>query len=477
MDNWKRSVALVGRPNVGKSRLFNRLVRKRISIVLDKPGVTRDVLSAPAPEGYNVLDTGGIGLPADQQSTTTELVEAVEEQVHFALQAASVVVFVVDGREGLNPIEEDIAEYLRRRKDGKVIIAVNKVDGPDARSRAEEFYGLGLGPVVEMSAEHNYGLDELRRYIAEALPAPDPEPVHTPETPVEPSPTAGKRRVNIAITGRPNVGKSSLANQLLKLERLVVSDTPGTTRDAVSLDLDYTTPEGKVLPFRLVDTAGLRPTRKVDDVVEYFSTLRTREAVESADVVFLLIDALDGITRQEKRLAGEFLDVGRPVIILVNKWDLARDKFREEPMEGYERFTDFKHAYEQSLRKELFFLPQTPVFFGSALEGFGLDEVLRTAVNLDQRARIQLPTGQLNRVISALFEKRPPRKLSGKRFRVYYAVQTGNLPFRIRLFCNQEFRLEDTYQRYLEHGLVDAFELQGCPIRFDLVGKPKPERK
>ena len=460
MENWKQSVALVGRPNVGKSRLFNRLVRKRVSIVFDKPGVTRDVISAPSPEGYTVLDTGGIGLP--EKGSPGDLLKAVDEQVAFALQAAAVVVFVVDAREGLNPIDEESAERLRKRG-GNVILAVNKVDGPDARTRSDEFFKLGLRPIFEISAEHNYGIADLISGIQAALPEVDLLETLEAEKP--------GRRINLCLAGRPNVGKSSRANRLLASDRLIVSSTPGTTRDAVDLDLDYLTPEGKTLQFRLTDTAGLRPTRKVDNSVEFFSSVRTRDAIERADVVFLLIDALDGITRQEKRLTGEVLETGKPLIVLVNKWDLAREQFKKEPIEGYESIKEFREAYEASLRKELFFIPRSPVFFGSATEGFGLDALLREADRLHKRAGKSLTTGQLNRAIQELVENRPPRKLQGKRFRIYYTVQTGNRPYRIRVFCNQEFRLEDTYSRYLEHGLIEAFDLAGCPVRFDLVGK------
>lgn len=460
MESWKRSVALVGRPNVGKSRLFNRLIKKRVSIVFDKPGVTRDVVSAVSPEGYTVMDTGGIGLP--EVGTPGDLLRAVDEQVAFALQAAAVVVLVVDAREGLNPIEEEIAEKLRKRG-GNVILAVNKVDGPEAKTRGDEFFKLGLRPMFEVSAEHNYGIEDLLAGIRAAFPEEDlVEKIEN-----EPK---GKR-INLCLAGRPNVGKSSLANRLLKSDRLIVSSTPGTTRDAVDLELDYQPPSGDPLYFRLTDTAGLRPNRKVDNSVEFFSSVRTRDAIDRADVVFLLIDALDGITRQEKRLTGEILESGRPLIVLVNKWDLARKQFEQEPMEGYEDINDFRKAYEASLRKELFFIPRAPVFFGSATEGFGLDALLKEAARLHERAGKNLSTGQLNRVIQELIEKRPPRKLQGKRFRIYYTVQTGTRPYRIRVFCNQEFRLEDTYARYLEHGLIEAFELEGCPIRFDLVGK------
>lgn len=453
-----RTVALVGRPNVGKSRLFNRLSRSRLAIVHDQAGVTRDVNSTVVNNHYNLLDTGGIGLVVDMDHE--KLIAAAEEQVWLAVEAADIICLVVDGREGLCPLDETLAERLRGS--GKaVILVVNKIDHEGMLDRIAEFEGLGFKNVIAVSAEHGMNASELERGIEElAGPAPESgeEPLH---------------RINLAFVGRPNVGKSSLCNYLLEDDRLVVSEVPGTTRDSVMLDMDYTTSDDKVMPFRLVDTAGLRRRKRVSHSIEYFSTLRTRSAIERADIVFMVIDAHQGVTRQDKALAGEIMDAGKSVVVLVNKWDLAIDQFRGDQPDGFENMDAFRKAYAQAALKELFFLPDSPVLFVSALRGFAMNRILRTARSLWETSGRQLSTPRINSLINALTEKRQPRFIDNKRFKIYYAVQTGNRPFRFRIFCNRATKLEDGYRRYLEHGFVRHFGLEGCPISFELKGKEK----
>ena len=480
---FARSVAIVGRPNVGKSRLFNRIVGKRVSIVHDRPGVTRDVVVADAPGGYVLMDTGGIGMtPA---MTPAAIQDATEQQAEFAIRAADLLLFVVDGREGSLPLDQTLAEKFRGM--GKTpVLVVNKLDLPAEQDVPPEFSRLGFSPVFGVSAEHGHGVGDLLEGVENLLPP-------APEVPAEPE----GRRVGIAFVGRPNVGKSSLCNRLLDAERLIVSDVPGTTRETVELDLDYPAPppedaepgtepadeplaetdsepaENGPEPwrFRLFDTAGLKRRKRVDSSLDYFSSLRTEQAIERADVVFLVLDAREGVTKQDKTLAGRIVEAGKGLAVLVNKWDVVLDGFRRDPLPGYEDEDAFRAAYEKSLRKELFHLPDSPVLFVSARTGYSVEDFLAAARDLDARMETALPTSPLNRFLGDLFEKRPPAMVKGKRFKLFYAVQVGVRPVRIKLFCNQGQRLEDPYRRYLEKGITSHFGLTGCPLKFILSGK------
>lgn len=454
------AVALVGRPNVGKSRLFNRLARRRTAIVHDQPGVTRDVNTTGVDNAFTLLDTGGLGLVAEPSHA--ELVAAAEAQVWLAVEAAQLICFVVDGREGLTALDEALAGQLRA-VDVPVWLVVNKIDSPEKTDTLDEFAQLGLGEAIPVSAEHGYGAEDLRERLL-AFVGPPQESADREAAEVA-------HRVRLAFIGRPNVGKSSLCNRLLNTERLVVSEVAGTTRDAVALDLDYAAPDGQRLAFQLVDTAGLRKRRRVDSVLEYFSTLRTRESLGAADVCLLVVDAIEGVGKQEQSLAGEVAEAGRCLIVLVNKWDLARERFEEDPPTNYPDEGAFRVAYAQAVRKELFFFPQCPVLFASAKTGEHLHETLQSAHSLHERSATRLPTPRLNALLHRLLEARSPRSLRGKRFKFYYAVQTGQRPIRIRLFCNRAPMLEDPYQRYLERALIEHFDLGGCPIQWELRGK------
>lgn len=455
MMQERRTVALVGRPNVGKSRLFNRLARKRLAIVHDQAGVTRDVNSHLVDEHYLLLDTGGIGLVVDMDHQ--QLVSAAEEQVWFAVQAADLICFVVDCREGLTTLDEVIAEKLRAS--GKAIqLVVNKVDNEGMVEQQAAFLPLGFGEGIGVSAEHGFNSWELEEAILDFV-GPAPEMV------------GESQRVKLAFVGRPNVGKSSLCNSLLDDERLVVSEVPGTTRDSVVLDLDYKGKDEREMHFRLVDTAGLRRRKRVSHSIEYFSTLRTREAIENADIVFLVIDSEAGVTRQDKALAGEILDAGKCVILLVNKWDLAIDRFRSGAVEGFEKIEDFRREYARAALEEIFFLPKSPVLFVSALRNFSIEKILRQARQVWETSGRELSTPKVNRLIMEMFKKREPRFQDNKRFKVYYGVQVGTRPFTFRLFCNRATKLEDGYRRYLQNGFIDHFDLAGCPVRFELRGK------
>lgn len=463
-----RIVAIVGRPNVGKSRLFNRLARKRISIVHDQPGITRDVISAEVADGaYTLLDTGGLGYKGSD--TPAALTRASEQQVEFAISAASLILFVVDGLGGVTALDEKIAGLLRRGRK-QVRLVVNKADFGDEKVALDEAYRLGFGEPLRVSAEHGRGEAELRAAIAEALgPAPEAggEPARSAADPL-----------CVCFIGRPNVGKSSLSNRLLKSDRLIVSEVPGTTRDAIELPFEFTGRDGRSYPFRLIDTAGIKAATKLASPVEYFSRLRSLDAIKKTDVVFLVLDALEGVTQQDKAIAGEAIKEGKPIVIVVNKWDLVKQAFTERGgFEPYESERDYREKYEKALFDRLFFTPGSPVIFVSALSGYEVDRMLNAAVKLNRTLDKKIPTAKLNQLLGYLAERTPPAAIAGRRFRIYYATQTGNRPFRIRIFCNREEKLTEQYRRYLEAGLVEEFDLKGCPIYFELVGKVRDDMR
>jgi len=452
------SIAIVGRPNVGKSRLFNRLAGKRISIVHDRPGVTRDVVVADSPQGFVLMDTGGIGMIPEM--TPAEIQNATEDQAEFAIRAADLLLFVVDGRSGMVPLDQTLAQKFRKMGKHPVLV-VNKMDNPEEEYSFEEFKRLGFAKQVGVSAEHGHGIEQLEKIFHEVLPAPT-----LPEDEIL------NQRTSIAFIGRPNVGKSSLCNRLLNMKRLIVSDVPGTTRETVELDLDYQA-EGSEDPwrFRLYDTAGLKRRKRVDTSLDYFSAVRTKHAIEEVEVVFLVLDAREGVTKQDKILAGHVLEEGKALAILVNKWDLALYGFRKDPLPGYEDENAFRKAYLQSVRKELFFLPDSPICFVSAQSGYAMQDFLQVARDLDARLEKSISTSALNKLFGDMFEHRPPAKVGGKRFKIFYAVQVEKRPFRIKLFCNREHKLDEPYRRYLEKGIQKRFALSGCPLKFSLAGK------
>lgn len=450
----------MGRPNVGKSRLFNRLARKRISIVHDEPGVTRDVISVDVDGRFELLDTGGMGL--SQGETPDRIVKAVDGQVTFAIEMADVVVFLVDGTEALTSLDRSIADNLRK-SGKKTILAVNKMDHDERDPPWDELYSLGLDEPILLSAEHGRGETALREAIDEQL-GPLPETVEEEET---------ERRISLCIIGRPNVGKSSLSNRLLKAERMIVSDIPGTTRETIQAEFDYVTKKKERWPFRLTDTAGIKRKTQLASPIEFFSQIRSLDSIRRADVVLFVLDALEGIGRVDQAVGGEVLNEHKPMVVVVNKWDLALEALKAGRLEDYEDEKSFREAFNQAARAKLFFAAGSPFVYVSALTGYSMQAMLRLARELDARLDTVMPTGQLNQVIGKLTQRRPPPRVDKRRFKIFYAVQTGHRPFRIRLFCNQPHRLPESYRRYLESGLVEAFGVDGCPIVFDLVGKDK----
>jgi len=467
------SVAIVGRPNVGKSRLFNRLTRKRIAIVHDQPGITRDVLSAYVEDGdYTLHDTGGLGLKGGD--TPAQITAASEAQVGFAIDVATLILFVVDGFEPITALDQRIADRLRRGRKN-VLLVVNKADRGEHKVDFAEAQRLGFGEPLLVSAEHGGGEDDLRAAIAARLA------LVAAARPAPPAPAGegAERPLCICFIGRPNVGKSSLGNRLLKSDRLIVSEVPGTTRDAVELPFGFRDRRGgKIHPFLLIDTAGIKAASKLISPVEYFARLRALDAIQRADVIFLVLDALDGVTQQDKAVAGEAVKERKPIVVVVNKWDLVLDAFkRGEGLSSYKSERDYRAKYEKAVFNQLFFTPGAPLIYVSALNGTEIDRMLNAAVQLSRVLDKKLATGKLNQTLLHLTERTPPPAIAGRRFRIYYATQTGNRPFRIKLFCNREEKLTEQYRRYLEAGLVEAFGLAGCPFIFELVGKPREERR
>jgi GTP-binding protein len=504
-----QTVAIVGRPNVGKSRLFNRLARRRISIVHDQPGVTRDVISAeieePGAPPYRLLDTGGLGLKGGE--TPARLIAATERQVAFAVDTAGLILFVLDGLEGLTALDTRVAGQLRRGKKN-VLLVVNKADFGEEKIDPADAWRLGLGEPVFVSAEHGRGEAGLREKIQERLAAqgrarspsaPPPFPaaeitgaeapdsaIRNPQSasPAAATDAAAAAPLTVCFVGRPNVGKSSLGNRLLLSDRLIVSDHPGTTRDAITIPFEFKGRDGRPHPFKLIDTAGIRAATKLSSPVEYFSRLRSLDAIRRTDVVFLVLDAIAGVTQQDKAIAGEALKERKPIVVVVNKWDLVRDAFASgahlEAIDGATAFKnerDYREKFERAVFDRLFFTPGAPLVFVSALSGHEVDRMLNAAVKLHRLAGKKIPTAPLNRCLAGLAGRHPPPAVAGRRFRIYYATQTGNRPFRIKIFCNREEKLTESYRRYLEAGVVEEFKLGGCPVYFDLTGKPRDETR
>jgi GTPase len=449
-----RQVVLVGRPNVGKSTLFNRLSGIRRSIVTSIAGTTRDVITHPVTWGnyrFELTDTGGLfGASEDP------LHELVIARGSRALKAADLIVIVVDGREGLIPGDEEIAKAARDAN-VPIILAVNKTDDRRARAGALELYRLGFEHVVEISAEHGDGVGDLLEVIVEKLEiAPEaPEASGAVEAPEPPE-------VAIAIVGRPNAGKSSLVNRLLREDRMIVSEVPGTTRDSVDSLLQW-----HRRTFRIVDTAGIRRPGKVSkSQVESVSVLLAKRAIERADVVVLVIDATAGPTDQDGAIAGAAKEAGKGIIVAANKWDLMK------PQEG----EDITKAFDDNLRYQLKFLDYAPIIHISAVTGERTPKLLEVVDKVATAARTRVPTGELNRFIEKITSASPPVTSGKRNVRVMYASQTGKAPPTFVLFTNSEAKLHFSYERFLENRLRESYGFFGNPIRIQVRGR-KDSRK
>ena len=457
MSDISKSIALVGRPNVGKSRLFNRLVGRRVSIVHDKPGVTRDIVVEKLSSNLILMDTGGMGATAEM--TEKVIADATNEQANFAITTADTIIFVVDLQAGLTGLDMEIATLLR--SSGKdVVVAINKVDLPQHSELASDFYSLGFKNIFEISAEHGTGVDALVSLIEQKYGAIDTEAKND-----------GEDRIKICVAGRPNVGKSSILNRLLGEKRLIVSDVAGTTRDSVKCDIDVPTKNDETMRFRMYDTAGLRVKRKTNTSLDYLSSLRTRKVISACDVVFLVIDAMEGVSELDKRLAGEIAEAGASIIVVVNKWDYAVEMFSRSTLGNYKNIQEFGKDFENAVRAELPLIGDSRIYFVSAKSNTGVEKLPEAAFRIYNKMNSSVSTGKLNSVIQKLVEQNPPRYISGKRFKVYYSVKVSSRPYTVRMYCNSVQSLTHVYRRYLTNGLRDALNLGGVAINLELVGK------
>jgi GTP-binding protein len=443
----KPIVAIVGRPNVGKSTLFNRLVGERRAIVEDEPGTTRDRVYGSADWGgieFTVVDTAGL---QDEQeiatSTVAEIARHTREQAQSAIDEADVIVFLVDTKAGLTSGDQEVAELLRRT-DKPTILVANKADNLGRREDAVEFYSLGLGEPLPVSSIHGAGSGDLLDRIVEALPEFEEEPE-----------TEGP---NIAIVGRPNVGKSRLLNALLGQERSIVSDVPGTTRDSLDTQLVWA---GQ--PLTLIDTAGIRRKGRVEQGIEHFSVLRSMRAIDRSDVVLLVIDATESFTAQDLHIAGYVEEQKKGLVVVVNKWDLV------------DKGPTTMETYRQRAQEALAFMPYAPLTFISAKFGQRVHQVLETALQVVEERDRRVTTAQINKLLREAVAKHPPASKPGKWLKFFYATQVDVAPPTFVFFVNDPTQLHFSYRRYLENQLRNTFGFTGTPIRMSFRGREEDE--
>ena len=439
----KPLIAIVGRPNVGKSMLFNKLVGQRLSIVEDTPGVTRDRLYAEAEwrnRKFDLVDTGGIEPSADSQ-----ILAFMRQQAEIAIQHATVILFVCDIKTGLTASDQEVANMLLRSQK-PVVLAVNKMDqvgitNPDIY----EFYNLGLGDPIAVSAVHGHGTGDLLDACMEYFP---PEDEEEEEDDV----------IKVAVIGKPNVGKSSLVNRILGEQRVIVSDMAGTTRDAV--DSYFENQKGKYL---FIDTAGMRKKSKVDDRIEKFSVLRATMAIERADVCLILVDANEGVTEQDTKVAGLAHEAGKACIIVVNKWDaIEKDDKTMDHM-------------RQDIRRDLSYMTYAPIVFISALTGQRVDRLFDLINYVNDQASLRITPGMLNTVLADATARVQPPTDKGRRLKIYYMTQIGIKPPHFVCFCNDAKLFHFSYQRYLENQIRSTFGLEGTPVRLTIRQKSDKE--
>ena len=436
-------VAIVGRPNVGKSMLFNRLVGQRLSIVEDTPGVTRDRLYAECEwcgRKFDMVDTGGI-----EPSTDSEILLFMREQAQIAIDSATVIVLVTDIRTGVTAADKDVANMLLRSRK-PVVLAVNKADSTGATDPAVyEFYSLGLGDPIPVSAVHGHGtgdlLDECLKYFPEEDGGEEEDDC-----------------IKVAVIGKPNVGKSSLVNHILGEKRVIVSNVAGTTRDAV--DTLYENQYGR---YMLIDTAGIRRKSKVDERVEKFSVMRAQLAIERADVCLIMIDARDGVTEQDTKIAGLAHEAGKASIVVVNKWDLV------------EKETGTMEKMRKDIMRDLSFMSYAPILFISALTGQRTERIFELINFVNDQSNMRISTGMLNNVLADAQARVQPPTDKGRRLKIYYMTHTGIKPPNFVIFCNSRELFHFSYQRYIENQIRAVFGLEGTPIRIVIRQKGDKE--
>ena len=436
-------VAIVGRPNVGKSMLFNRLVGRRLSIVEDTPGVTRDRLYAECEwcgRKFDMVDTGGI-----EPTTDSEILLYMREQAQIAINSATVIVLVTDIRTGVTAADKDVANMLLRSRK-PVVLAVNKADSTGAEDPAiYEFYSLGLGDPIAVSAVHGHGtgdlLDECLKYFPPAEEEDEEDDC-----------------IKVAVIGKPNVGKSSLINRILGEKRLIVSDIAGTTRDAV--DTMFENEQGR---YMFIDTAGIRRKSKVDEKIEKFSIMRSQLAVERADVCIIMIDARDGVTEQDTKIAGLAHESGKACIVAVNKWDLV------------DKETGTMEKMRKDIMRDLSFMSYAPIIFISAATGQRTEKLFELINFVNDQSNMRISTGMLNNVLADAQARVQPPTDKGRRLKIYYMTQTGIKPPNFVIFCNSRELFHFSYQRYIENQLRTVFGLEGTPIRIVIRQKGDKE--
>ena len=428
-------IALVGRPNVGKSTFFNKVAGRKISITEDRPGVTRDRLYADATwrnKHFTMVDTGGLELKSEDI-----MWKEIAKQADVAIDTADVILFFTDGRDGLHPSDYDVADILRRSKK-PVILVVNKIDDY-APEKVYEFYSLGLGEPFAVSAEHSQGIGDV---LDEAIG-------YFPDTTIEPVPS-----LKIAVVGKPNAGKSSLVNRLLGSERSIVTPMAGTTRDAIDT-LFYRGDKA----YTLIDTAGIRKKRSVEDDVEYYSNMRAFDAVRRSDVCLLVVDSAEGLTEQDVKIIGYVHEQGKPSVIVMNKWDIV------------EKDTHTVNRFEAKLKEDLKFMDYYKSVYISAKTGQRVDKLLAAAEEVFAHASFKVPTGELNDLIGDAIRLQEPPSYLGRRMRVFYSSQVGVCPPTFALFVNDERLLHFSYERYLENTIRRAYDFSGTPIRITVREK------
>jgi len=432
----KPLVAIVGRPNVGKSLLFNKLTGQRTAIVEDTPGVTRDRIYGSCEwngRNFDIVDTGGI-----EPGTDNEILLFMRRQAEIAIALADVIIMVTDVKVGLTAADADVANMLKRSKK-PVVLAVNKCDSvghtnPDVF----EFYGLGLGDPIEVSAVHGHGTGDLLDFCVEHLPEKDGE-------------EDDEDVIKVAIIGKPNVGKSSLLNRILGEERVIVSNVAGTTRDAI--DSYFENQHGK---YRFIDTAGMRRRSKVDDAIEKYSNLRTIASIERSDVCLILIDANEGVTEQDTKIAGLAHEAGKACIIVVNKWDAV-----EKDDKTMDKMTE-------NVRRDLSYMLYAPVMFISALTGQRVEKLFEMINSVANQSAMRVTTGMLNNILADATARVQPPTDKGRRLKIYYMTQVGVKPPHFVAFCNDARLFHFSYQRYLENQIREVFGLTGTPIRLTI---------
>ena len=420
------TVALVGRPNVGKSTLFNKIIGKQVSIIEDKPGVTRDRIyreTSYNQKRFYVIDTGGI------DTTKLDFNEEIKIQAEIAIKEADVVVFIVDGKEGLTSNDKLISNYLRKT-DKKIIVAINKIDVKEAKDNLYDFYELGFDTYIPISSIHNTGYVDLLDTITMDFKIKEEEE---------------DSRIKFSIIGRPNVGKSSLMNALLNEERVVVSDIAGTTRDSIDSVLKYHNEE-----FIMIDTAGMRKKGKIIDSIEKYSLLRSLKSIDRSDICLVVINAEEGITEHDKHIAGYAIERGKGLIFVVNKWDLIKDKTIQE--------------FETLMRNEFQFAPYSPIVFLSALTKKRIHTLMPEILKVKENIKKEIKTSILNETIQEAYELNLPPTYKGKRLKIYFTSQTGINPPKFTFRVNNKGLVHFSYERYLENKIRENFDFTGTPI-------------